>query len=180
MSTLRSIAVAVLLLPLAGYELPSRLDTRSPIAAAGACVDPIADARRRLGDADGGIDVGTVSVLDAPDLDGDGTADLQVEASGYCGSGGCAHELYLRRGVCSRYVGEVSGNDVVPTDAHHRGFVDVTTELHAGSTEWGEYTASMHEDGEYHADLERDCRVVASARGDEEPLCKPWRAITSW
>jgi hypothetical protein len=139
-----------------------------------ACVDPIADAWRRLSD-DGSIEVGTVSASDGPDLDGDGIADLIVDATGACGSGGCGHQLYVREGACARYVGELSGNEVIPTGERHRGFADLETAFGAGIG-WGEFRASLHDDGEYHPDLERSCKAPSLGPGvPEDPICSDWR-----
>jgi hypothetical protein len=65
------------------------------------CVDPLDDARRRLG-----VEATRALELDAapPDLDGDGLADLVVRAPG---DREPPHLLYVRTRGCPRFVGRV-------------------------------------------------------------------------
>jgi hypothetical protein len=140
-----------------------------------ACVDAIADTRLREDELFGPTDLGPISISDAPDLDGDGVEDMLVDAEGYCGSGGCRHAIYLRRGACGIYLGELGANEVVTTGPRHHGLADIEGTLYAGSIDWGEYRASVHDDGRYRIDLSRDCHAVgASANDEQKTLCSPW------
>lgn len=70
------------------------------MALVGACVEPVADATKRLAEPDG------LAASAAPDLDGDGTPDIAVPA----GMGVITHTfLYVQRGACGHFVGDVGG-----------------------------------------------------------------------
>ena len=68
----------------------------------GSCLDPLADAKQRLA----GQGEGEIAIEASPDLDGDGTADVAVPF----GLGMTMHTLlYVTRGSCGHFVGDVGG-----------------------------------------------------------------------
>lgn len=89
----------------------------------GTCVDADADAARRLADPTAALGDAPFAHPDAPDLDGDGTADRMFSA----GAGVTTNTvLYVVRGRCAHFVGDV-GQPPEPStsgDRHH-GLVDL-------------------------------------------------------
>ena len=68
------------------------------------CVDVTPDATRRLAQSG---EVQRVDKTDGLDLDRDGTPDWWLRDDSQCGTGGCLYEVYLARGACGVWVGEL-------------------------------------------------------------------------
>ena len=85
----------------------------------GACVDPLGDATRRLANAGEGD---SLQASVAPDLDGDGTADVAFPF----GLGMTTHALlYVKRGSCGHFLGDVGGPPVAGVTSERTGFAEV-------------------------------------------------------
>lgn len=88
-------------------------------AAGAACVQPRADALARLGPsaADAGIEL-----RESPeDLDDDGTKDVILRVVG-----GQEHFLYVTRGACALFVGNVRAAFLWVDETKHEGFHDLS------------------------------------------------------
>jgi hypothetical protein len=88
----------------------------------GNCVDAKADATRRAKK----HSHEAALLDDAVDLDGDGTRDLVFGVS--AGGVNTSMLLYVARGSCAHFVGEVDGNGIRPAAATHAGLADLTVE----------------------------------------------------
>ncbi len=145
----------------------------------GPCVDPVADARARLGvdaDEDG------VQVERAIDLDGDGVVDPFVTHSSFCGTGGCTWHLFVSRGACAHHVGSIFG--VMPSSrastAH--GLVDLEIAARDGCAGMARTETRARFDGaEYVQDEVRRCVCPSEPPEgehddwDPDAFCEPWR-----
>lgn len=89
----------------------------------GACVDPVADAAKRLADVE---NLGEPPhEQPGPDVDGDGTPDkLFSVGAGYTTN----TLLYVMRGACGHYVGDIGMPPDPPKDpARNHGLIDLRT-----------------------------------------------------
>ena len=84
-------AFGLALLVACGPPTPVPPKVPAALALPGACVDPLVDARQRLGpDAHDG----PLRVERMVDLDGDGTTDPYVTHEVFCGTGGCQTGIF--------------------------------------------------------------------------------------
>jgi hypothetical protein len=146
---------------------PGAASVASALALPGACVDPQADARKRATAKDLGADVVDAMVQSpAPDLDGDGTPDVLF------GLGLGTTEallLYVTRGQCARYVGEVNVASITALPTKTSGLRDLTGEDSSHCE--GSMARCTPKKRTYHFDGTA-YREVASA-GAEKPPKKP-------
>lgn len=85
----------------------------------GTCVDPLADATKRLTGAGEGD---PLQASEAPDLDGDGTADIAFSF----GLGVTTHTLlYVKRSACGHFVGDVVGPPIAGVTTRRSGFAEI-------------------------------------------------------
>jgi hypothetical protein len=137
----------------------------------GPCVDPHADAARRLSAGDD-RDV-WLQELETLDLDRDGRRDLLVADWGRCGSGGCNPWLiYVRKGSCAHYVGAAMGQELKSLGTTHAGLLDVAIESHAGYCPFSEY--ELRFDGRAYA-LTRSRWCACDAEDSKGVRCDPWK-----
>jgi hypothetical protein len=114
-----------------GEKLVVKVDlacTGTPLKVPGACVDPKADATKRAKP----FLAGTSATLDEMlgettpmDLDGDGTKD-RIFAVGLATT--AAQFVYVMRGACGHYVGDLGGAAVKPLPTKHDGLPDLAAE----------------------------------------------------
>lgn len=120
-----------------GGTTPGGGGGEAAVAVPGACVDPMDDARTRMARIYE-EEAGKNPTLDAdpfasdepserpgPDLDGDGTADLQILSPEWLDAGVSATLVYVMRGACGHYVGDLGRptQEVAPGKSH--GLVDL-------------------------------------------------------
>lgn len=125
------------------------------VALPGACVDPLADARRRLG-----ADADEKGVRVEPlDLDLDGVADAMLTHEAFCGTGGCKWELYVRRDACAHWVGELFAVLPLSQPGRHHGLVDLSAVVRNGCAGMARAELRVRFDGStYVVDRMRTCR----------------------
>lgn len=161
---------------------------RAPIAAEGglpgACVEPTADGRRRLG-ADASD--GELRVERTVDLDGDGVADPFVAHASFCGSSGCVWQLYVARGGCAHWVGELYGIWPLPREDRSHGLADLEVAARNGCAGAARTESRASFDGvRYGITTTRECHCPAAGADpatdddtvDPEAACDPWAPAT--
>lgn len=136
-----------------------------PAVLPGPCVDPIRDARARLG-----VDADAEGVKrEAIDLDFDGVPDAMITHESFCGTGGCAWHLYVVRGACGHHVGEVFAVLPIAEPTRHLGLVDLKVTVRNGCAGMARTEERARFDGkEYVADRLRTCRCP-----DDDPDVHP-------
>lgn len=163
--------------PIAAPDRPiSAPDAR---ALPGTCVEPEADARRRLG-AD--AHDGELRVERVVDLDGDGVPDPFVAHPSFCGSGGCVWQLYVSRGGCAHWVGDLFGIWPLPRDGRTQGLADLEVAARNGCAGAARTESRASFDGaRYAVTATRECHcptVADPATDDDAPdpeaACDPW------
>jgi hypothetical protein len=139
----------------------------------GPCVDPGADARRRLGpDADGEL-----RVERSVDLDGDGRPDPLVTQASFCGTGGCTWHLYVGRGACAHHVGEVFGMLPLPRPVVSQGLIELEIATRDGCGGMARTESRLRFDGQtYMPYTTRKCLCPTGDEGSEDPerWCERW------
>ena len=142
----------------------------------GPCVDPVRDARRRLGsDADAaGVRV------DALDLDDDGTPDPIVTHESFCGTGGCDWQLYVARGACAHFVGSMFTVWPLPQSRAHHGLVDLLAVVRNGCAGAARTEQETSFDGtRYVVVRQRSCRCPEPSdhpgEVDPDASCGEWQ-----
>lgn len=150
---------------------PSRSPVQAPppVVDQASCLDALSDARARF-------DAPDVRLEKAPDLDGDGASDQVASAPGYCGSGGCSYLLYVRKGTCAKYVGELRGRAIEAGTTRHEGMLDLRVDEYGGSTQWTERRATFRATGVYEVETERDCEALPREPKKPTQKCGPWHA----
>jgi hypothetical protein len=155
----------------------------SAVAVPGACVDPSRDARRRFGtDASDG----DMRVERTIDLDEDGTPDPFVAHPTFCGTGGCLWQLYVARGGCAHWVGELFGIWPLPSDARDHGLVDLEIAARKGCAGAERTESRARFDGtRYEISAARECHCLEldGTPGDDPPpsdaACDAWLPVTT-
>jgi len=144
----------------------------------GSCVDPAKDTVMRLGvDAD----LADLQTQQNVDLDADGTLDPFVTHANFCGTGGCNWQLYVSRGSCAHFVGELFG--LLPTvrDGVSRGLVELQITARNGCGGMARTETRARFDGvKYAASEVRTCRCPEASEEvtddtDPDKWCEPWR-----
>lgn len=145
----------------------------------GACVDPVADARARMGkdaDAEG------VQVERAVDLDGDGILDPFVTHSSFCGTGGCTWHLFVARGGCAHHVGVLFGVMPFSRASTANGLVDLEVAARDGCAGMARTETRARFDGtEYVQHEVRRCECPTEPTEgehedwDPDAFCEAWR-----
>jgi hypothetical protein len=106
---------------------PSASAANEPFSPPGSCVDPVKDAKKRQ------AGMGEPTVEDIADLDGDGKKDKSV---GFIGMGmNWPFEIYVMRGTCGHYVGEINGKGVAVTGLKSHGLKSLSTTVGNPCTE---------------------------------------------
>jgi hypothetical protein len=146
----------------------------------GACVEPTTDARRRLGE---DARDGELRVEQVLDLDADGVPDPFVAHPSFCGSGGCVWQLYVSRGGCAHWVGELFGIWPLPGQGRTLGLTDLEVAARNGCAGAARTESRASFDGaRYAVTATRECHcpsVVADPATeddtpDPEASCDPW------
>ena len=145
----------------------------------GGCVDPLSDALDRLGpDADRpGLREET-----STDLDGDGQNDPFVTHP-FCGTGGCSWHLYVTRGSCAHYVGELFGMLPIPRPRTEKGLVELEIAARTGCAGMARTETRARFDGKTYVPLsarKRRCPEASDETApepDPEALCEPWKPV---
>ncbi len=147
------------------------------LALPGSCVDPIHDALDRLGpdaDREGLRDERGV------DLDGDGQGDRFLTHGAFCGTGGCSWHLYVSRGACAHYVGELFGMLPIARPRTDKGLVELEITARTGCAGMARTETRARFDGHvYTPHSSRKCRCPepsdeTAGEPDPEALCDPW------
>ena len=145
----------------------------------GACVDPVFDALDRLGpdaDRDGLRDERSL------DLDSDGRSDLLLTHGAFCGTGGCTWHLYVLRGACGHYVGELFGMLPLARPERSKGLVELEVTARTGCAGMARTETRARFDGAAYVPYSmRKCRCPEEADEmapdpDPDKLCEAWRA----
>jgi hypothetical protein len=147
----------------------------------GACVNPADDTVARLGP---DTDVEGLRTERTVDLDGDGTPDPMVTHGSFCGTGGCNWQLYVTRGGCAHFVGELFG--LLPTvhGGVSSGLVELEIAARDGCGGMARTETRARFDGHAYVPSEiRKCRCPDSSEDgadepDPEKWCDPWRSPT--
>lgn len=106
---------------------PTPSAQNEPFSPPGSCVDPVKDAKKRQ------EGMGDPTVEDIADLDGDGKKDKSV---GFMGMGmNWPFEIYVMRGSCGHYVGEINGKGVAVTGLKSHGLKSLSTTVANPCTE---------------------------------------------
>jgi hypothetical protein len=151
---------------------------RPVLALPGACVDPAVDAVARLGP---DADAAGLRTEANVDLDGDGTLDPLITHGNFCGTGGCNWQLYVARGACGHFVGELFGVLPMVRDSVSRGLVDLEIGARDGCGGMARTETRVRFDGRAYVAAElRKCRCPEPTEGttddaDPEKWCDPWR-----
>jgi hypothetical protein len=183
----RSFVLGVLLLAGCGSARPISTEKPRPrpkpvLALPGTCVDPVNDALDRLGpdaDREGLREERSV------DLDGDGNHDALITHGAFCGTGGCTWHVYVTRGTCGHYVGELFGMLPLARPTVVKGLVELEVVARTGCAGMARTETRARFDGTaYLAYSVRKCRCPEEAdeaipEPDPEKLCEPWRAVSS-
>jgi hypothetical protein len=104
-----------------GTTPPSNVSTGTMPPPPGACVDPLADATKRMA-GKLGADDDPIQAAPTPDLDGDGTADRSFPS----GLGVTTSTLlYVMRGACGHFVGDVGGPPQTGVTDKTNGWFDI-------------------------------------------------------
>lgn len=142
---------------------PSDPGPPAALSLAEPCIDAAADA-----DSHFESDYALVPYEEPLDLDGDDVDDLALTALEAGGSGGAAYRLYVVRGSCARFVGELVSMGIgVRHGSGHAGLADLDLLTQAGSCDQSEMVARF--DGQrYHVVRNRRCTCAAG--------CGPWSA----
>lgn len=150
------------------------------LALPGACVDPVHDALDRLGpdaDREGLRDERSV------DLDGDGAPDAFLTHGSFCGTGGCTWHLYVTRGACAHYVGELFGVLPLVRVRSEKGLAELEIVARTGCAGMARTETRARFDGHVYAPHSaRKCRCPEpsdepSPEPDPETLCEPWKPV---
>lgn len=154
---------------------PPRVPPPGPtkVALPGPCVDPLVDARARLGpDAHDG----PLRVERMVDLDGDGTTDPYVTHEVFCGTGGCRWQVYVQREGCAHHVGELFGMAPLPLEeVHTHGLRALTLVWRAGCAGLARDETRVRFDGVRYVPFAR--RKCTCPEEDAPPgeSCEPWK-----
>ncbi len=185
--TMRRLALLLATIAACSRSAPrARAEAPRPEAAdalGGPCVDPATDARRRLGSdaADGELRVERVV-----DLDGDGVDDPFVAHPAFCGTGGCQWQLYVARGACARWVGELFAIWPLPGSSKSHGLMDLDLAVRKGCAGAARTESRARFDGSRYVVTEtRECHCPEPApegsQGDEsepsEGSCDDWTPL---
>lgn len=153
---------------------------RAVAAMPGACVDPAKDAVSRFGpDADA---AGVQTEVDT-DLDGDGRADPMITHPSFCGTGGCTWQLYVARGACAHFVGELFGMLPSVRDSATNGLVELQISARNGCGGMARTETRARFNGQTYAASEvRNCRCPEPSEEvtddtDPDKWCEPWRPV---
>lgn len=181
---MRVLAVALLLA--CGPARPLAIEKPAPkpkpvIALPGACVDPVNDALDRLGP---DADREGIRVERTLDLDADGHVDPFVTESAFCGTGGCTWHVYVSRGACAHYVGEMFGVLPVAGLEAHGGLIDLEIGAKTGCGGMARTETRARFDGKFYVPYSmRKCRCPDEGDDakvpDPEALCEPWKAVSA-
>jgi hypothetical protein len=154
-----------------------------PLAPAlpGACVDPARDAVARLGT---DADLEGVEVRAEVDLDGDGTNDSFVTHPSFCGTGGCNWQLYVVRGPCGHFVGELFGLLPTARDGATAGLVELQITARNGCGGMARTETRARFNGRLYLPSEtRECRCPDPPEDevtddtDPDKWCEPWKRV---
>ncbi|MBL8719574.1 MAG: hypothetical protein JNL79_26535 [Myxococcales bacterium] len=168
-------AFGLALLVACGPPTPVPPKVPAALALPGACVDPLVDARQRLGpDAHDG----PLRVERMVDLDGDGTTDPYVTHEVFCGTGGCRWQLYVQREGCAHHVGELFGMTPLPTeDPRKHGLLSLVVIVRAGCAGLARAEARVVFDGTRYVPVaERKCTCPTEESSPGE-ACEPWKEL---
>lgn len=144
----------------------------------GACVQPETDAHDRLGpDADGALRVERTL-----DLDGDSNPDWLITHASFCGTGGCTWHVYVSRGTCGHWVGEVFG--MLPMARSHvtHGLVELEIATRDGCGGMARTESRLRFDGlKYVPFSARKCRCPEGDETSEDPerWCESWTPVVA-
>jgi hypothetical protein len=150
---------------------------RPVLAMPGACVDPINDALDRLGP---DADREGLRVEGSIDLDRDGHGDAFITHGAFCGTGGCTWHLYVTRGTCAHYVGELFGVLPLARPNAVAGLVELEIAAKTGCAGMARTETRARFDGKAYVPYSmRKCRCPDEGGEadipDPEKLCEPWR-----
>ncbi len=141
------------------------------VLAPGPCLEPVSEARRRLGS---DADAAGVKLDRSVDLDGDGAFDVAVTHQSFCGTGGCVWHLFLARGTCGHWVGEMFGVTPVPRTASSHGLVELEIATRDGCGGLARTEARARFDGRaYSTYSQRRCRCPTESTGPDD-VCSEW------
>src|SRR4051812_16069782 len=129
--------------PSTGATSGAKPSSGGPVVLPGACVDPVADARARMG-GDADADGVKRAVID---LDVDGAPDVMVSHESFCGTGGCSWQLYVLRGACGHYVGELFAVLPIADSTKHLGLADLEVTVRNGCAGLARTELHTHFDG---------------------------------
>jgi hypothetical protein len=150
------------------------------LALPGPCVDPIHDALDRLGP---DADREGLREEQSVDLDGDGQADRFLTHGSFCGTGGCTWHLYVTRGTCAHYVGELFGALPIVRVRPDKGLVELEIAARTGCAGMARTETRARFDGRvYVPHAARKCRCPepsdeTSPEPDPEALCEAWSPV---
>jgi hypothetical protein len=147
----------------------------------GACVDPARDAVARLGT---DADLEGLETRAEIDLDGDGTNDSFLTHPSFCGTGGCNWQLYVTRGSCGHFVGELFGLLPTAREGATAGLVELEIRARNGCGGMARTETRARFNGRFYAAAEtRECRCPeppedeATDDSDPDKWCEPWRRV---
>lgn len=107
------------------------------------------------------------------DLDADGRVDHFIGSREWCGTGGCSYWLYLSRGQCGTYVGQIDGKELRSLGPGSTGLLDLGYVWWWGCCEKQEQVARF--DGVQYRVSHRDCGRDSDATSIDAWSCGPWR-----
>lgn len=137
------------------------------------CVEPLADARRRMAARlDRDFDPRGLEVRELADLDGDRKHDWFIADALGCGTGGCAHEVYLARGTCGGWVGDLDFHDLMPRSERAGGLAVLDVRWDLGCCSRIESIASF--DGQRYRERERTCNLDNTEPNADTWTCDAW------
>ena len=102
----------------------------------------------------------------------------------FCGTGGCSWQLYVARGPCAHFVGELFGMQPTVQGGITHGLVDLEIAARDGCGGMARTELRARFDGRIYVSAElRKCRCPEPAEepeGDADPekWCDPWRSAT--
>lgn len=143
-------------------------------AVAPSCVEPYADAFPRMRAFEPEQELDPSELIDAKllDLDGDGQRDLFITARDWCGTGGCPYWIYVSRGDCSRFVGQIEGKEIKALGVGKHELTDITSTWWLGCCSKTENLARY--DGQVYRVSARDCTLATNANGERSWTCTVW------